>query len=234
MNKTIAASLLKLNLEELYYEDLVKAEKKAVFDIKNFIFWNTYIPKLFEAKRNQLIKIENAVSAFIEDNELEQKDEKSGFFHEVPCVPKHGEVGKALENLNLEMQHSVGDFFASYERASQNAKLVFSKAQSAKYAALGLENLMCLEQSFQILFLHLFNPLFQDYKEYVNREVKLKESLLSSKLMEALTGSGLKEVSLENLSAARVSGSDQEKKTIWTEWYRLAKIYDLPETKAAK
>lgn len=234
MNKTIAASLLKLDIDDLYYEDIVAAEKKAVFDIKNFIFWNAYIPKLFEAKRKQLLKIENAVAVFTADNELEQKDEQLRISPEVNTAPEYEDFSLALQYLNLDENQSVAEFFASYETAAKRAKLIFSKTRSARYAGIALQKLIVVEQSFQVVFLHLFSRLNKERVELINREVKLKEGVLSSKLLEALTNLRLKDVALSRIDFAEVSGSDQEKKIIWTEWYRLAKIYDLPETKAAQ
>lgn len=231
MNKTVAASILKLEGEAVDYEEIIKAERQAVFDIKNFIFWNSPIPKLFKAKQKQLQKIEAAVAAFIDKNELEQKDENSGLIAGPDELPDFEDFQAALRVLDLSANHGVSELFSKYERDMTAAKLLISKAQSAKYAAVSLGNLICVEQCFQIVFLHVFKSPALKNLNLIDTSVKLKDSILSSKLNAAVKQLGLGEAGLGEVSAAEVGGSDQDKKTVFTEWYRLAKVYDLPETK---
>lgn len=225
MNKNIATGILKLTGDDFDGEDIATAERAAVFEIKNFIFWNAPIPKLFRAKRDQLHKIERAAEVLGGDNTLRVKDEKNLDEHDFSAAEISNNLGRARSFLGVAPDDAVRVLFQKYEAEMTRAKLTISKAQSAKYTALGLENLIGVEEAFQIIFLESLRPIAVKYTEFIDKNVKLKDYVLSSNLLMNLKAINLADTSLAVLYSADVGGSDQNKKTVFTEWFRLEKLH---------
>lgn len=211
-DERVFEALGKLNItwhEALSEEEIIKAKKQAFWEVKNYFFKTSWIPKLLLKRVLKIVEIENAFRFLMEEEELQAI--------ETPFIK---ETDQVFQSWGIQDSSLWIDVIRKFEELSTDLRKIISSSYEGLELLEAFLEMIQLEVDFQVL---KGNYLYGDLvDEWANKRILQAEILSTQELLK-----NLKSIKVEGLSLAEFEAEVHDKKeqleelkAIITEGYR--------------
>lgn len=195
--------------ETLSEEEIERAKKQAFWEIKNYFFKTSWIPKLLLKRVLKIVEIENAFRFLLDEPELTEVEK-----------PSIKEVSELLQIWPIDIETPWIDVVRVFEENSTELRKVISNSYIGEELLDAFLNIIQLEVDFQVIKgAFLYGDLVD---ELANKKILQSEILSTQEVLKNLKLVDLAQKSIGEFEeeARKIDVQKDELMAIITEGYR--------------